>query len=246
MRKGYFLGAYWGPRKESLDQCGGRLASFISRLASRSRLFAAWYETGWSRKDALRRKVDTADHNVILGLLEKGLTRRDDGQVFEDAGSTVVLWNGLDGEQSVGIDVHCGDGSPWIGNRVNIDLPEVLGRLSEASAMVAVVRDVVECWDPRTAWVSSELAMHERGFYGRGREGPSLTDSPFVDWILYLQGLDASMVDSCEGVRTEPVPGRGAIIVLAQRAEATRTGEHLGRVSYVTEILGRMGYKTLG
>ena len=238
----WFFGFYWGVREESIEECADRLLRFFQRLTTRSPLLSSWHETGWSREEALRLKVDTSDRTALLALLDEGRNRTDFGnEVIEDLGFHVRLWNGLDDERSVGLDIQCGMYCEGVGfNHVFLELPVQLGDLAYTESMVPLGVDVIECWEPEYGFVASEEAMDQRGFYG------AQTFAPFLDWILYLAGLEASPEEVPEGVRVHSVPRKGCILVLAERAQATGTPEHLHRVKQVKEFLSQRGYETTG
>ena len=57
----FMLGAYWDARPDSLEKCTEDAGRFFTHLAAADPLLGRWFEPGRSRKDALRRKVDTSD-----------------------------------------------------------------------------------------------------------------------------------------------------------------------------------------
>ena len=53
----FYVGAYWGPRQESLDDCADRASRFLSGLVSLHPIFQSWYLQGASRSDGLKQGV---------------------------------------------------------------------------------------------------------------------------------------------------------------------------------------------
>ncbi|QDV91613.1 hypothetical protein RAS2_27170 [Phycisphaerae bacterium RAS2] len=157
------LGAFWRPRRESIEQCADRMQAFMEELVQCDEVFASWYQKGWSRKDALRRKVDVHDRGALLTLLNKGRNRRDyGGEVIEDLGFSVGLWNGGPEERTAGLMIRCGLYSKVFGlgaNSVVLGFPEELGALADASKTSRVLAITARCWEPDWAGVFSVKAM---------------------------------------------------------------------------------------
>lgn len=76
MTEPFYLGAYWGPRAESVASCAEKLAACLRHLQSGSPLLGIWYEKGRRLPDAKRRPVDTSPSN-LKPLLTEGVNRRD-------------------------------------------------------------------------------------------------------------------------------------------------------------------------
>ncbi|WP_366059621.1 Imm52 family immunity protein [Pigmentiphaga sp.] len=95
------LGAYWGVCPDSLEGCVDRVERFFAGLAEIDPLLSHWCERGWSHKDALARKVDASDVEKLEELLLEGRNRRDvGGEVIEELGFKLSLWNGADVEEA--------------------------------------------------------------------------------------------------------------------------------------------------
>ena len=72
----YYVGVYWGVRKESAAQCARRLQSLLTALVPVDPLFARWFQQGRSRKQALQRPVPD-DAAAITELVERNMMRDD-------------------------------------------------------------------------------------------------------------------------------------------------------------------------
>jgi hypothetical protein len=78
-----FLGAYWGDRPESAEQCGQRLARCIAALGRAEPALGAWFRLGESRETA---NIPVGlDQASLTELLAEGRTRRE-GKVVEELG----------------------------------------------------------------------------------------------------------------------------------------------------------------
>jgi hypothetical protein len=178
----YFLGAYWQPRKESIEECADRFLAFFADLVRCDDMMSRWFELGRSRKQALKRQIDLADRDSLLDLLEGGRHWTDyDHRLMEDMGFAAMIWNGGDDHSSARLTVSCGcysDFKPFP-NNVIMDLPHDLGSLADVSHMRCIMASVVAAWEPLWAGVLS-FDAHDK----RQGEGPVV--NPFVDWMVYI------------------------------------------------------------
>lgn len=223
----FMLGAYWGARRENLEECAEKANRFFDGLVQIDPLLAHWYERGRSRGDALQRRVDPLDTEKLRFLLLKGRNRRDvDREVIEDLGFRIGLWNGADAEDDrASVDIHCGSYTPLVGNEVVINLPHrSQGHqwVTKASALLALVADV---WRPDWAGIMSDKAMRARDFDG---------DHPFVDWMVYVPRLVESVPPPSS---IEAVNGLGSIIVVQPEPTTGNDSEELSRVRQVERLL---------
>jgi len=209
MNPHFFMGAYWPARKESIDQCADRVLEFLESLANCDRVFAKWYELGWTRKQAVERMTPVLSREYILKTLEKGQNRTDVGnEVIEEMGFDIGLWNGSEKTKSVGLHITCGlywispNEKSTLGNAVVLDLPDDLGELQQADHAVKVLAAAVESWEPAWAGIMSLDAMNKRGFNGA---------SPFVDWMVFVTQKIGQV--AAPSVVYE-VPNHGSIIVV--------------------------------
>jgi hypothetical protein len=221
------LGAYWDARPDALEKCTKDAVQFFARLAEIDPLLALWYERGRSRKDALKRRIDTSDTQCIRELLLKRRSRRDiAGEVMDDLGFRLGLWNGS-GEEAAeaSVDIHCGCYSERIGNNVLIDLPSKtvsLKWVDNASMLLALV---AETWRPKWAGIMSKKAMRERDFNG---------DYPFVDWMVYVpRSVKAVPLPS----RVEVLKGLGSIVIVQQDPPVCDDAEELALIRRVERLL---------
>lgn len=181
------LCAYWGPRRESIDECADRLLAFMRDLTRCDEAFSQWYERGWSRKDALKRKVDVHDRDRLVGLLEKGRNRGDfDKSVIEDLGFHIGMWNGGDSDKEVGFSITCGLYSEIVGvgsNNVVLLFPKDPGALVDPERASHALAVVVKHWAPDWGVILSNEARNVRDWWQK----------PFVDWMVYVSQRVASV-----------------------------------------------------
>jgi hypothetical protein len=231
MASRFILGAYWPSRRESVDQCRDRLASFLGELAPCDPVFEIWYERGRSQK-AIDRRVNFEDRRYLLNLLERGRNRRDiGGEVIEELGFNVGLWNEADRDKATGLNIGCGiywkspTPNASLGNSVVLTLPRDMGELRRAENMVKVLSIVAEVWEPAWAGVMSRDAMNTRNFD---------PDRPFVDWMTYVSA-SVSEVPAPSSVRL--LPGRGSIVVVQPTPPSEDEPHELTRIRQIDELL---------
>ncbi len=223
----YMLGAYWDARADSLEKSVDDAKTFFAGIAEIDPLLSHWYERGRSRKDALKRKVDTSDTQELQDLLLKGLNRRDVGrEVIDELGFKLSLWNGASEEEAeASVSVHCAAFSEHIGNSVIVDLPyhpDGPKWVGNASSLLALVAQV---WRPKWAGIMSKKAMRERDFDG---------DYPFVDWMVYVPRPVTSVPSPG---RVETLDGLGSIVIVQPDPPLEMGDEELSRIKKVERLL---------
>jgi len=223
----FMLGAYWDARPDTLEECTRDAERFFAHLAEVDPLLGRWFEPGRSRKDALKRKVDTSDTQKIRGLLLKGRHRADIGRrIFEDLGFSIGLWNGAgEQEEKAGVSIHCGCYNERMGNNVCINLPykaESARWVENASALLA---RVAETWRPKWAGIMSKKAMKERGYDA---------DYPFVDWMVYVPRSVPAMPPPS---RVEVLKDLGSIVVVQPDPPTGDSPEELSLIRRVEGLL---------
>lgn len=211
MSDSFYLGAYWGARRETVEECTDRWVDFLERIASIDSSLATWYERGRSDRDALRRPID-GTRERMHGLLLAGRNRLDSGDraVIEELGFQVGMWNGA--ANAAGLTVCCGVYSEvkGVGNLLVMDLPSAdgdAGRLFTRATARALVEAVVECWEPTwVTWTSDDLADAQPRGVGT------------VGWMTYLADpLVRRLEAPLDGYDTEQLDS-GVLVTLADDA----------------------------
>lgn len=149
----HYIGAYWGPRNESAERCGSRLAEHLQAMGRLDPLFSQWYLTGRSRKGALSTPIEPAPEELGR-LLGARVQRRDDPArtAMPELGFSVSIWNGQ--RDGVQVSVRCGVTaaiSGAVSNSVVVQLPPGVGetaRLYGRDLAQALFTGVVSAWDP--------------------------------------------------------------------------------------------------
>jgi hypothetical protein len=231
MAETFYVGAYWGPRAESVDACADRLAHFLTELAQASPVLGSWFKTASSRKAALKRPVEPSAE-ALRELLLAGRARRDDQDrsVMSELGFAADMWNGQDVQ--VGFRVRCGAPVAVQGmtsNTLVMQLPAAEGgalTLYQRQVALIVLRSVVTAWQPSwCTWTSHRLRKAQEPQPGEVVAG----------WGTYVADRDGVLTDRLPpGVTAEHV---GAGLLLTADGDADVVSETT--VSAVRGALGR-------
>ena len=173
----YYIGAYWGPRRESVEQSAAAMVSFLKGLSDIDPIFSQWFQTAPTRKKALAREVHLSDENLRERLLA-GRNRRDlDKRVIEDLGFNMRLWTGDDDDEAGVLTLHCGSYSARpLGNCLVIDAPSSgagARRYLQSQPVSKTLALVANVWKPSWAvCTSGEFRDELERITGKPRRGP--------------------------------------------------------------------------
>lgn len=201
----FYLGAYWGSRKESSLRCGQRMAGCIARLSKIDEALGSWFRRGVS-KAAAKTPVEL-DAESLGKLLAQGVNRRDvGGDAIEELGFSIGLWNRA--RPAVGLSATVGAHPSFQGvlNSFVLDFPppeaEAL-RIYEPSLAEAIFNAVVEAWEPDWATWTTHALRNAQGAAAR---------EPVAGWMTYLK---APVPVALPGATSRPLLG-GTVITIGQ------------------------------
>ncbi len=227
----YYAGAYWGPRKETPEQCARRAEAFLAALATIDPAFSRWFEQGKSRKDALKRPIEPS------GEALKERVRRGRDRQFEDLGYSVWAWNGAsDDYDACGFHFYCGGYSEGQSNNCVVNLP-IRGpnaeRVLSVPILTELVRSMALAWEPDSALATS--TMH------RDAITPDGNPKTFVGWVMYFPHSRGKVPPLPAPVRVEPVEDKGTLIILTPERLTTEKPEHVELGQRVHSLLIEAG-----
>jgi hypothetical protein len=226
-----YIGAYWGPRQESVGQCSERLIACLERLRDCDEVFSQWFEKGKSQRGALALPFDSRSQEKTLQLLESGRSKRDvDRSTIEDLGFRVSLWNGQASTRSAMISIICGiyTANPHLRNSVVLDLPEDLGGFADKVHCVQVLKCIAQTWEPDWAGVISRKSRNSRSF------NPEL---PFVDWMVYVNQIGIVPVGLPATATKMELAGKGTVVIVQDHPIDPSNPDDLSNVSAVSVSL---------
>ncbi|MGI5175326.1 Imm52 family immunity protein [Dactylosporangium sp. CA-152071] len=206
MADSFYLGAYWGPRAESVGSCAERLADCIGRLGAAHPVLSAWHRKGRSVSAASAQPIDTG-RDALEVLLSEGRDRTDiGGEVIEELGFHAALWNR---GAAVSLRTLCGavPAAPFVSNSCVLgpfSPSDTAAVLFEPAVARGILMALVEAWDPQWAAFTSN-AMRESQHPSPGR--------PVAGWLTYVAG-DKDLHSPPPGVIVEKV-AEGTLITAA-------------------------------
>ena len=235
MQDKYYVGAYWGPRKETALECARRAELFLHMLARCDPAFVQWYRAGRGFPRELPGHPLRPQMEELEQFLLKGRNRTDvDKEVIEDLGFGQIVWNAK--EEATFIHLSCGGYSPWGGPNVCLLRPPRKGaireRLLRASVLAEVLTSMATAWDPDFAMASSgEMVdlIEKDDFEVR------------VGWLTYLSRRLGKLPPLPAPVRIEPVGALGWLLTLSPEPMTASNPEHVAFTSRVRELLDRAG-----
>jgi hypothetical protein len=235
MLESFFVGAYWGPRKETALECARRAELFFHGLVRCDPSFSQWYRGGRGFPRELPGFPVPPDAKEWEQLFLQGRNRTDLGKkVIEDLGFTEQVWNAK--KERTRIELHCGEYSPWgEGNTCLLD-PPTRSPVTERLLRVPVLTEVLTCmataWHPDFA-VATSVEMLELV----EKQGPEVR----VGWLTYLSRRLGTPPPLPAPVRIEPVGELGWLLVLSPEPMTASNLEHVALTARVRELLDRAG-----
>jgi hypothetical protein len=237
MQEMYYVGAYWGVRKETALECAQRAELFFHLLARCDPSFAQWYRAGRRIPRELPGCPVHPDAKEWEKLFLRGRSRTDYGDVIEDLGFREHVWNAK--KEHTRLHLHCGAYSPWGAGNNCLLYPPTKGPVTERLLRAPVLAEVLTCmvtaWDPDFAVATSD-PMRDL-VQKQGREVD-------VGWLTYLSCRLGTVPPLPAPVRIEPVDSLGWLLILSPERMTASNPEHVALVVHVRELLHRAGLLT--
>jgi hypothetical protein len=235
MDERYYMGGYWGPRKETPLESARRAELFFHMLARCDPMFTQWYRGGRGAPRTLPGYPVRPDAAEWEQLFLRGRLRTDvDKEVIEEFGFGAHVWNAK-GSQWSRIQLHCGSYSRGSGNVCLFYPPEegpLRERVLRAPLLAEVLTSLAIAWDPDYAmFISSEMLELVRKGKWEVRVG----------WLTYLSRRLGTLPPLPAPVRIEPVGTLGWLLVLSPERMTASNPEHVAFTARVRELLDRAG-----
>ena len=174
------IGAFWGARLCSVQECARTLVDVVERLtATVGPPFRDLFYGRDSPREP-RRGFDGEDLDAVAGSLAKSISHRDDDQThLPNLGYVISVDEGRNRMHQARIRLTCGLESPRLWNSVTLDLPESVEADAAGLEWVqAALRELIHATDPDWARIDSLTRL-----VAMDRREPS----PTVGWTLYLK-----------------------------------------------------------
>jgi hypothetical protein len=232
----YYAGAYWGPRKESAEDCARRTAVLLNLLASCDPFLTNWYKPARSLKDSRKHPLMPPDVPTLTELFRRGVNRERGGPAIDPLGFSLWFGNGGSGADSVDLRITCGDYSGANPNCCVMPLPKKgpnAERLVTAPVLVDVIRSMALAWDPD--WAVAVSDDYRRLMSATSDAGT------FTGWVTYLSLRRGTVPPLPAPVRIERVAEQGTLIILTPERLTARNTGHVEQGHRVGELLARAG-----
>lgn len=210
----FYLGAYWGPRREDDAECARRLGRCLEAIATYSPLFADWYDVRDGVTAAAPPPADWVivprSDDSLAKRLRRGVNRRDTtGEPVHELGFSLRLWNLKEREAGGGnLSVHCGGCSEHLLNSFLLDLPprQIEPGVYQPPTARGLMEAVIDCWQPDWAtWTSRALRRLQR----RDDTAPAKP----LGWATYFSARPGSAHDLPPGAALHAL-GRGWLLTI--------------------------------
>jgi hypothetical protein len=229
----YYVGAYWGPRKEMAPECARRAELFFHMLARCDPSFTHWYHAGRGFPRELPGWPVRPEVGELEKFLLKGRNRTDVGkEVIEELGFYQMMWNAK--KEPTYLTMTCG-GYSHNPNNCLLEPPRqgpVRERLLRVPVLTEVLTSMATAWDPDFAMASStemvRLVQKEK-------------EEVRVGWLTYLSRRLGSLPPLPAPVRIEPVGALGWLLVLSPEPMTASNPEHVAFTVRVRNLLDRAG-----
>jgi hypothetical protein len=203
MNEQFYIGAYWGNRREARTECAERLETMLRGLAGCHEIMTRWYRIASSKRAALRHPI--ALTRAALEPLLKVVCP----PLGSSLGYAFSSWNGKDPPEAMGLTVTVGAWNPHASvNSVVLELPQVSPETEtffDAAVLVRAVEIIARAWDPEWALVINHEFRKRTQPPGPGNIG----------WITYLSSDRMQQVSGMPPCEMIPIDG-GAIFVLTR------------------------------
>ncbi|MDY7225957.1 immunity 52 family protein [Hyalangium rubrum] len=234
----YYLGAYWGARREEVGECSRRAELFFHMLARCDVSLGQWYRSGRVPRGTPGHLVRTNDRGALEELFLRGRNRTDlHERVIEALGFSLDVWNQLPDAKAAKLSINCGVFSEEISNTCIVELPsqgEAVERMLSLPTLIQVLTSMVIAWDPDWGVVNTNRALME--LVPRGDERTS-----DVGWVTYLAHRRGTVPPLPAPVRIEPVGELGMLVILTPERFTASNPEHIALGRRVHELLDRAG-----
>jgi hypothetical protein len=181
MEDSFIIGAYWDSRAEPLHEVGDKVLQTLLRLSTEDEQFLNWYELGWSKKQALDKKIAFNIETIERLCLSRVKKKEFDDNGYSEMGFLFRLWTGhKEGEAST-ISFSVGTASEWLTNSCYVKIPskglarERLLQIGKAKEIISILADI---WCPDYAVLTSD-DLRERLNVGNK-----------IGWVTYIKKIN--------------------------------------------------------
>ncbi len=148
MKKAIYLAIGFGKDRKTLRECIHQWLAFLIILKNHQpQFFSDWYGGGWSKKEALSKKIEFTYESIRKNLTDR--RRKEDRD--DELGFMFSMWDGKDDSDSMGISAQLGLYSELFNNYVSIEFPtegEAYEYYKEKEHLLALLQIMIDYWKP--------------------------------------------------------------------------------------------------
>jgi hypothetical protein len=234
----YYAGAYWGPRRESAEECARRAQVFFQAMASVTPSFSQWFRPPRSRKKSS--EPLSLDVPTLRERFSQGSVRNDEGGVIEDLGFRIFAdsgqWPGAPPREYSSLTVKCGSYAEALPNACVLNLPsagDAMEHVVRAPMLANILRAMIVAWEPERCFATSHAHLDLLS-------EPAIVGT-FASWIMYFPRQLGPVPSLPPPVRVEPVEDRGSLVILTPERFTASNPEHVALAARVHEVLSHAG-----
>lgn len=232
----YFVGAYWGPRKESPEECARRGVAFLNSLAEHDPLLAHWNRIPKPRGRGRKTPLMPPDVATLTEAFRRGVNQEPGGPAIERLGLTVGAYNDGVRQEYASLSMRCGSYAEGASNLCFLTLPSQgssAERIFTPPVLSGAVRSMALAWDPD--WAVAMSRTH------RDLDDQGGRDNAWLGWVTYFARQRGTVPPLPAPVRIEPVDDKGTLIILTPERFTVANPEHVALSRRVRELLARAG-----
>jgi hypothetical protein len=217
----YAITAYWGPRRENPAECATRLLRMLDALSAIDPVFGNWY-------CASRMKMVPAaslDVRALAALIQKGVSREDNGVPFADNGYWFGAFNGTRRNQR-SIEISINAGSSVSGDHfINMVLLRTSPLDNENTSFISfrvfkpLMLAIASAWD--TTWCGAYpmdlLSLRTKA------DRPRFS----LAWMTYISQRFAPMITPPPTAISERLPNGALVMIATKERFETEDPAHL-------------------
>ena len=238
----FFLGAYWRPRLETVEQCAERMLAFLLSIRDWNGGYTRWYRQG-SRapRNPEARRVQLTTTELVKALL-RDAERDQHRQVIASAGYGIGLWSPRDSyvgqgpDGTVAVYAHVGSAvPPWNVVLINpFGSEDAVKSFFEVSALVSMMEAVVDAWEPDWCLVVSDVYLK--------RIYPHFGGKPNIGWLTYFAIPLAGLPPIPPVVSVSSLGSKGVLIQAVPATFSTIDPESIVQLDVLNRWLASVDY----
>jgi hypothetical protein len=236
----YYVGTYWGTRRESSEECARRGQAFFEAMGRCDPFFGRWFRAPPSRISPPPQALEL-DIPTFQALFVQGQNHNDEGRVIEDLGFRIVVdngkWPGTRQREFSSVYIRCGAYAASSGpNSCVLNLPSAgasMDTIVRAPMLANILRAMVLAWDP--GWGVATSDTHRMMSTERATVGT------FVGWLMYFPRQLGTVPPLPPPVQVEPIEGRGTLVILTPERFTASNPEHVALAARTHETLSQAG-----